>query len=56
MNLYIAFVYILQKILIYNLEHLQNTINLKEGTLLDGTVRKIFPYGAQIRIGDSNRR
>ncbi|MFS7982884.1 putative S1 domain, nucleic acid-binding, RNA-binding domain, S1 [Helianthus anomalus] len=32
-----------------------NTIHLKEGTLLEGTVRKIFPYGAQIRIGDSNR-
>ncbi|KAK1441643.1 hypothetical protein QVD17_07698 [Tagetes erecta] len=32
-----------------------NAIHLKEGTLLDGTVRKIFPYGAQIRIGDSNR-
>ncbi|KAI7729133.1 hypothetical protein M8C21_033182 [Ambrosia artemisiifolia] len=32
-----------------------NAIHLKEGTLLKGTVRKIFPYGAQIRIGDSNR-
>ncbi|XP_076947916.1 protein PIGMENT DEFECTIVE 338, chloroplastic-like isoform X1 [Bidens hawaiensis] len=32
-----------------------NTIHLKEGTLLEGTVRKIFPYGAQIRIGESNR-
>ncbi|WOG82082.1 hypothetical protein DCAR_0101243 [Daucus carota subsp. sativus] len=30
-------------------------LHLKEGTLLDGTVKKIFPYGAQIRIGDSNR-
>ncbi|XP_044509896.1 protein PIGMENT DEFECTIVE 338, chloroplastic-like [Mangifera indica] len=30
-------------------------IHLKEGTLLDGTVKKIFPYGAQIRIGDTNR-
>ncbi|KAL5714725.1 hypothetical protein ACHQM5_016646 [Ranunculus cassubicifolius] len=28
---------------------------LKEGTLLEGTVRKIFPYGAQVRIGDTNR-
>ncbi|XP_071711428.1 protein PIGMENT DEFECTIVE 338, chloroplastic [Rutidosis leptorrhynchoides] len=32
-----------------------NAIHLKEGTLLEGTVRKIFPYGAQIRIGESNR-
>lgn len=32
-----------------------NVIHLKEGTLLEGTVRKIFPYGAQIRIGESNR-
>ncbi|KAD6796759.1 hypothetical protein R6Q59_019475 [Mikania micrantha] len=32
-----------------------NTIHLKDGTLLEGTVRKIFPYGAQIRIGESNR-
>ncbi|WOL00345.1 hypothetical protein Cni_G09058 [Canna indica] len=30
-------------------------MNLKEGTLLEGTVRKIFPYGALIRIGDTNR-
>ncbi|KAM4131223.1 hypothetical protein ACJW30_01G161700 [Castanea mollissima] len=30
-------------------------LNLREGTLLEGTVRKIFPYGAQIRIGESNR-
>ncbi|XP_020240908.1 uncharacterized protein LOC109819562 isoform X2 [Asparagus officinalis] len=30
-------------------------LNLKEGTLLDGTVRRIFQYGAQIRIGDTNR-
>ncbi|KAJ0025436.1 hypothetical protein Pint_07867 [Pistacia integerrima] len=30
-------------------------LHLKEGTLLDGTVKKIFPYGAQIRIGDTNR-
>ncbi|GJN15063.1 hypothetical protein PR202_gb01951 [Eleusine coracana subsp. coracana] len=28
---------------------------LSEGTLLQGTVRKLFPYGAQIRIGDTNR-
>ncbi|CAH1446147.1 unnamed protein product [Lactuca virosa] len=32
-----------------------NAKHLKEGTLLEGTVRKIFPYGAQIRIGESNR-
>ncbi|CAI9763934.1 unnamed protein product [Fraxinus pennsylvanica] len=30
-------------------------LHLQEGTLLEGTVRKIFPYGAQIRIGDTNR-
>ncbi|PIN04404.1 hypothetical protein CDL12_23052 [Handroanthus impetiginosus] len=30
-------------------------MHLQEGTLLQGTVRKIFPYGAQIRIGDTNR-
>lgn len=28
---------------------------LKEGTLLQGTVRKIFPYGAQVRISGTNR-
>ncbi|KAL4180667.1 hypothetical protein AMTRI_Chr12g267010 [Amborella trichopoda] len=28
---------------------------LQEGKLLDGTVRKIFSYGAQIRLGESNR-
>ncbi|KAK7343771.1 hypothetical protein VNO77_12792 [Canavalia gladiata] len=28
---------------------------LREGTLLDGTVKKIFPYGAQIKLGKSNR-
>ncbi|MCI08508.1 30S ribosomal protein S1, partial [Trifolium medium] len=26
---------------------------LREGTLLDGTVKKIFRYGAQIKIGNS---
>ncbi|CAA2966051.1 30S ribosomal S1 homolog A [Olea europaea subsp. europaea] len=30
-------------------------LHLQEGTLLEGTVRKIFPYGAQIRIGDTKR-
>ncbi|XP_042483631.1 protein PIGMENT DEFECTIVE 338, chloroplastic-like [Macadamia integrifolia] len=29
--------------------------HLQDGTLLDGTVKKIFPYGAQIRIGETNR-
>ncbi|KAK3018382.1 hypothetical protein RJ639_003972, partial [Escallonia herrerae] len=33
-----------------------SALHLKEGTLLDGTVKKIYPYGAQIRIGESNRR
>lgn len=28
---------------------------LKEGTLLQGNVRKIFPYGAQVRIAGTNR-
>ncbi|XP_023524678.1 uncharacterized protein LOC111788550 isoform X1 [Cucurbita pepo subsp. pepo] len=31
------------------------TLYLREGMLLDGTVTKIFPFGAQIRIGDTNR-
>lgn len=35
---------------------LQEMRHLQEGTLLEGTVRKIFPYGAQIRIGETNRR
>lgn len=35
---------------------LQEMINLREGALLNGTVKKIFPYGAQIRIGETNRR
>lgn len=30
-------------------------MHLQEGTLLEGTVKKIFPYGAQIRIGNTNR-
>ncbi|KAK4777916.1 hypothetical protein SAY87_018103 [Trapa incisa] len=30
-------------------------INLREGTLLNGTVKRTFPYGAQIRIGETNR-
>ncbi|XP_051139855.1 protein PIGMENT DEFECTIVE 338, chloroplastic [Andrographis paniculata] len=30
-------------------------VHLQEGTLLVGTVKKIFQYGAQIRIGDTNR-
>ncbi|KAI5400069.1 hypothetical protein KIW84_065128 [Lathyrus oleraceus] len=28
---------------------------LREGTVIDGTVKKIYPYGAQITIGKSNR-
>ncbi|CAL4962914.1 unnamed protein product [Urochloa decumbens] len=28
---------------------------LREGTLLQGNVRKIFPYGAQVRIAGTNR-
>ncbi|RXH88046.1 hypothetical protein DVH24_037691 [Malus domestica] len=30
-------------------------LNLEEGTLLEGTVKKIFPNGAQVRIGETNR-
>eukprot|EP00262_Sarcandra_glabra_P006513 TRINITY_DN18843_c0_g1_i1.p1 TRINITY_DN18843_c0_g1~~TRINITY_DN18843_c0_g1_i1.p1 ORF type:complete len:506 (-),score=60.33 TRINITY_DN18843_c0_g1_i1:90-1607(-) len=30
-------------------------LHLQDGTLLEGTVRKIFPYGAQVRIGETNR-
>ncbi|GAB4861083.1 hypothetical protein Ancab_036240 [Ancistrocladus abbreviatus] len=30
-------------------------VSLQEGVLLEGTVRKIFPYGAQIKIGETNR-
>lgn len=29
---------------------------LREGTLLEGTVVKILPYGAQVKLGDSSRR
>ncbi|KAM7511279.1 hypothetical protein LguiB_010154 [Lonicera macranthoides] len=29
--------------------------HLTVGTLLEGTVKKLYPYGAQIRIGESNR-
>ncbi|KAG0457779.1 hypothetical protein HPP92_022936 [Vanilla planifolia] len=29
-------------------------MHLKEGTLLDGTIRKIFPFGAQVGIGETN--
>ncbi|XP_047327785.1 protein PIGMENT DEFECTIVE 338, chloroplastic [Impatiens glandulifera] len=30
-------------------------LNLREGSVLKGTVRKIYPYGAQIRIDETNR-
>ncbi|KAK4483976.1 hypothetical protein RD792_011187 [Penstemon davidsonii] len=30
-------------------------MHLQPGTLLEGTVKKLYPYGAQIRIGDTNR-
>ncbi|KAK7270831.1 hypothetical protein RJT34_26288 [Clitoria ternatea] len=30
-------------------------LNLQEGTLLEGTVKKILPYGAQIGIGETHR-
>lgn len=35
---------------------MQEKLHLQEGTLLEGTVTKIFSYGAQIRIGETNRR
>ncbi|MED6118248.1 hypothetical protein PIB30_000874 [Stylosanthes scabra] len=28
---------------------------LQEGTLVNGTVKKIYPFGAQVQIGESNR-
>ncbi|GER29368.1 30S ribosomal protein S1 [Striga asiatica] len=34
---------------------LQEMMNLQHGTLLEGTVKTVFPYGAQIKIGDTNR-
>lgn len=34
---------------------LQEKLYLREGTLLEGTVKKVLPYGAQIRIGETNR-
>lgn len=30
-------------------------LNLRDGTLLEGTIKKIFPYGAQVQIGETNR-
>ncbi|KFK41593.1 hypothetical protein AALP_AA2G148800 [Arabis alpina] len=30
-------------------------VYLREGTLLEGTVAKILPYGAQVKLGDSSR-
>ncbi|KAL9255734.1 pigment defective 338, chlorplastic [Drosera capensis] len=30
-------------------------VHLQEGALLEGTVTKIYPYGAQVKIGNSNR-
>lgn len=30
-------------------------LNLQEGTLVEGTVKKLFPFGAQIRLGETNR-
>eukprot|EP00268_Persea_americana_P056220 TRINITY_DN6613_c0_g1_i8.p1 TRINITY_DN6613_c0_g1~~TRINITY_DN6613_c0_g1_i8.p1 ORF type:complete len:143 (+),score=18.00 TRINITY_DN6613_c0_g1_i8:3-431(+) len=30
-------------------------LHLQEGTLLEGIVCKIFPFGAQVRIGETNR-
>lgn len=35
---------------------LQEKLYLREGTLIYGTVKKILPYGAQIKIGETNRR
>jgi small subunit ribosomal protein S1 len=33
----------------------QEKLYLREGTLLEGTVVKILPYGAQVKLGDSSR-
>ncbi|XP_054812961.1 protein PIGMENT DEFECTIVE 338, chloroplastic [Prosopis cineraria] len=41
--------------LILNEREAWEKLYLREGTLLDGTVKKIFPYGAQVRIGETNR-
>ncbi|OMO98749.1 hypothetical protein COLO4_13726 [Corchorus olitorius] len=37
------------------LKMLQEMLHLRDGTLLEGIVVKILPYGAQVRIGNSNR-
>ncbi|KAI9112683.1 hypothetical protein K1719_016349 [Acacia pycnantha] len=41
--------------LILNEREAWEKLYLREGTLLDGTVKKIFPYGAQVKIGETNR-
>ena len=43
-------------VLIHWISDHQEMTYLREGTLLQGSVRKIFPYGAQIRIAGTNRR
>ncbi|KAI0496548.1 hypothetical protein KFK09_022868 [Dendrobium nobile] len=30
-------------------------LHLKEGTLLEGSICKVFPFGAQVRLGETNR-
>jgi hypothetical protein len=39
----------------FEISVVQEKQHLREGTLLDGTVKKIFRYGAQIQIGNSDR-
>ena len=43
-------------VLIHWISDHQEMTYLREGTLLQGSVRKIFPYGAQVRIAGTNRR
>jgi len=43
-------------VLIHSISDHQEMTYLREGTLLQGSVRKIFPYGAQVRIAGTNRR
>lgn len=41
--------------LILSERHAWEKVHLQEGALLEGTVTKLYPYGAQVKIGISNR-
>ncbi|GAB2260171.1 hypothetical protein Droror1_Dr00011026 [Drosera rotundifolia] len=41
--------------LILSERHAWEKVHLQEGALLEGTVTKLYPYGAQVKIGNSNR-